>query len=461
MGYDFGIVINSCIFLVMDLCILFSAFKYARLSKTRNVFFLFATTVTITQFVDIFQCAHVIGLLQDPILINFAFIIYFIGLTANGYFWFLYLYSLIFDKFNKAICIAVSAPLEIMIVCAILSPITHSIYYIDSNLVYQRGDLFILQVILPYIYVLFALVFVVIAFIKSKNRKRVWKLFINFFLFMAPTVVGVSLQLLVLAAGFPACACSFVLFLIFTDFFVDESLETKRLKGVEALNIQIRGVNEKLQIAQKKLTQNNYFLLNALGSVVEFRDIESGNHVERVSAFTKALLNEVIALYPEVNISEEQVEMISQAASLHDVGKIAIPDSILNKPGKLTPEEFIQMKTHTTKGCEILEKFKVDDTDFYKYCYEICRWHHERTDGRGYPDHLKGEEIPIWCEVTAIADCFDALTSKRPYKDPFEIDMAYNMIINGECGMFSEKVINAFANIEDKFREIIYKTWKK
>ena len=199
-----------------------------------------------------------------------------------------------------------------------------------------------------------------------------------------------------------------------------------------------------LRESQEKLAKNNEFLINALGSVVEFRSLESGEHIQRVKGFTKILLKYVQNNYPEYNLTDSQINMISSAAALHDVGKIAVPDAVLNKPGKLTYEEFNIIKRHTIYGCQILEQFKQDDSEFYKYCYDICRWHDEKYDGNGYPDRLSGENIPIWSQVVAVADCFDALVSKRVYKDSYPVEKAMDMINNGECGAFSDKIMDCF-----------------
>ncbi len=196
--------------------------------------------------------------------------------------------------------------------------------------------------------------------------------------------------------------------------------------------------------SQAKLERNNEFLVNALSSVVEFRNLESGKHISRVRKITGIMLKHLVALYPEYNYLKEDIQMIVNASALHDIGKIAIPDSILLKPGRLTKEEFEVMKTHTTQGCEILEKFKQDETDFYKYAYDICRYHHERYDGRGYPDHLEGEAIPIWAQVVSIVDVYDALVSQRVYKAPYEVNKAIRMIHDGECGVFSNKILECF-----------------
>ncbi|MDO4203389.1 MAG: response regulator [Selenomonadaceae bacterium] len=222
-----------------------------------------------------------------------------------------------------------------------------------------------------------------------------------------------------------------------------------------------------LRMSRAKLEKTNDFLVNALGSVVGFRSLESGNHIKRVSCFTKILLNYVRKEFPKYGLTHGKINTIVTASLLHDVGKIGIPDSILNKPGRLTPEEFEIMKSHSSVGCEILECFKMDDYEekteqsglnFYRCCYEICRWHHEKADGRGYPDGLKGDEIPIWSHAVAVADCFDALASKRVYKPAFGLEEAHRMILNGECGQFSDDLMHCFAlakqDLFDVFKQI-------
>lgn len=196
--------------------------------------------------------------------------------------------------------------------------------------------------------------------------------------------------------------------------------------------------------SQEKLKKNNDFLVNALSSVVEFRSLESGEHIKRVRIFTKIILKYLQKFYPEYKLTDEQVECIASASALHDLGKIAISDSILLKPGKLTEPEFREMKKHTIYGCEMLEKFKQEDSEFYQYCYDICRYHHERYDGNGYPDKLAGEDIPIWAQVVSIVDVYDALVSERVYKPPYVVEEAMRMIYEGECGEFSPKIMECF-----------------
>jgi putative two-component system response regulator len=211
-----------------------------------------------------------------------------------------------------------------------------------------------------------------------------------------------------------------------------------------SLEEQLAERTHDLMESKRIIEQSNEFLINALSSVVEFRSLESGEHIHRVKRLTRLLLQCIQENYPEYQLSDDQVRMISDASALHDVGKIAIPDSILLKPGRLTDAEFEEMKKHTIYGCSLLEKFKQADNEFYRYCYDICRHHHERYDGKGYPDGLVGEQIPIWAQVVSIADAYDALVNDRVYKPPYPPKTAVRMIETGECGAFSPKILACF-----------------
>lgn len=201
----------------------------------------------------------------------------------------------------------------------------------------------------------------------------------------------------------------------------------------------------------ERFKQMNLAAVEALASIIEFRDGESGGHVRRICRVTKILMTEVSNTYKEYRLSEEEIEKIARSAILHDIGKIAIPDMILNKPGRLTKEEFEIMKQHTVKGCEILQKLPdIMDNATYRYSYDICRHHHERWDGKGYPDGLPGDEISIWAQVVAVADVYDALTSVRVYKDAYSKETACKMITNGECGTFNPKLLKVFENVVDQ-----------
>jgi putative two-component system response regulator len=202
--------------------------------------------------------------------------------------------------------------------------------------------------------------------------------------------------------------------------------------------------------SRKMIEKSNEFLVDTLSSVVEFRSLESDEHIQRIKYFTGIILQYAKDLYPEYGLTDEKIQLIVNASALHDIGKIAIPDSILLKPGKLTADEYNEMKKHTLYGCELLGKFKQEGNEFYRYCYDICRSHHERYDGKGYPDHLAGEEIPIWSQVVGIADAFDELVGERVYKTPYATDEAARMIESGECGIFSEKLLTCFRMAKSK-----------
>lgn len=205
----------------------------------------------------------------------------------------------------------------------------------------------------------------------------------------------------------------------------------------------------------ERLNNLNRSLVETMATIIEFRDCESGEHVRRIRGLTKILMNNIGRLYPEYRMSKEEIRKITLASVLHDVGKISIPDNILNKPGRLTPEEFEIMKGHTIKGCEILKNIPhILDKDVYEYSYDICRHHHERWDGNGYPDRLCGDDITIWSQVVSVVDVYDALTAKRVYKDALSHETAVDMIFNGKCGVFNPKVLKAF---EASFDEIIAK----
>ena len=179
-------------------------------------------------------------------------------------------------------------------------------------------------------------------------------------------------------------------------------------------------------------------MINILSHIVEFRNAESGLHVLHIQTATDILLRTLVQKTDKYGLTAADIFLIRTASALHDIGKINIPESILNKPGKLTKEEFETMKTHTTIGADILDKLPFQqESELVKTAYSICRWHHERWDGRGYPDGLKGDEIPIAAQVVALADVYDALTSERCYKKAFDHDTAVQMILNGECGQFN------------------------
>lgn len=218
---------------------------------------------------------------------------------------------------------------------------------------------------------------------------------------------------------------------------------------------RLKEQEEEIRAKEKKIRDGNEFMIDALSSVIEFRNLETGEHIRQIKSFTRIMLKHLMKQFPEYGLTPVKADEIVRASVLHDIGKIGIPDAILLKPGRLTPEEFEIMKSHTTIGCELLEKFHRNrGDDFYHYCYDICRYHHERWDGNGYPDHLKGDEIPISAQVVSIVDVYDALISSRVYKDPYANNVAYDMIINGECGQFSPDILKCFTLAKDDFFNI-------
>ena len=205
------------------------------------------------------------------------------------------------------------------------------------------------------------------------------------------------------------------------------------------------------QIAEKE--ENNTLMVSILSNVVEIRNHESGDHIRNIRRITELLLHQLVQKTKAYHLSEEDIALIMTASSLHDIGKITIPEEILNKPGKLTKEEFEIMKTHSTAGAQILEQMKYgQDKPLYRYALEICRWHHERWDGHGYPDGLMGEEIPISAQIVAIADVYDALTSERCYKKAYDHTTAINMILNGECGAFNPLLLECLTETAPQLR---------
>ncbi|MBS6642457.1 MAG: response regulator, partial [Clostridiaceae bacterium] len=206
------------------------------------------------------------------------------------------------------------------------------------------------------------------------------------------------------------------------------------------------------QILEKEKT--NLLMVEILSNIVEFRNGESGLHVLHIQMITELLLRRMVQITDQYRLTASQISLISNAAALHDVGKISISEDILNKPGKLTEEEFETMKQHTVIGAQIIESTPYGrQEELVLIARDICRWHHERYDGGGYPDHLKGDEIPISAQVVSLADAYDALTSVRVYKPAYSHEKAIKMILRGECGIFNPILIQCLLDIGERMRE--------
>lgn len=208
------------------------------------------------------------------------------------------------------------------------------------------------------------------------------------------------------------------------------------------------------------MQEGKELLLEYLISVIESRDFFAEHHCEKVRRFTEIMLEKVRQYCPEYKLKSKDCEYISFAAMMHDLGKIAIPDDILHKPGRLTYEEFQIMRNHTRKGRRIFEHIQnamnQDSVEYemFRYCAEVCMYHHERFDGSGYPMGLAKDEIPISAQVVGLADAYDALISERIYKPAYGKDEAFEMILKGECGIFNPRLIEIFSMVRMELEEI-------
>lgn len=241
---------------------------------------------------------------------------------------------------------------------------------------------------------------------------------------------------------------------VFSPPFCPELLR-RRLHNLVELHRQNCALEERLDEQSHVLRHSNERMVDALSSIIEHRSLESGSHVLRIRGFTRILLDQVSSVHPEYELDESSIDTIVSASTLHDVGKISVPDSILHKPGRLTAGEFEQMKAHTTAGAAMLETLQgIGAPEYLYYAYNICRYHHERWDGRGYPDGLKGDDIPLCAQVVGVADVYDALTTARSYKPAFPHHQAMNMILNGECGLFNPVLLECLEAVSDQFEEL-------
>lgn len=220
------------------------------------------------------------------------------------------------------------------------------------------------------------------------------------------------------------------------------------------LGAEVERQREALLLQAQQLAEMGMGMVEALSTAIEFRSDESGAHVRRIHNITCLLLRDTPL---GEGLTREQIDLIGIGSITHDVGKISIPDAILNKPGRLTPEEFELMKTHTVKGAELLSRIpQMRGHAAYQYAYDIALHHHERWDGGGYPHHLAGDAIPIWTQVVALADVYDALVSKRCYKDALAAETARDMILEGQCGVFNPRLLECFRQAEPLLRRFYH-----
>ena len=210
--------------------------------------------------------------------------------------------------------------------------------------------------------------------------------------------------------------------------------------------VRLKEQEEALLAQQKELNENNEFMIDALSSVVESRSAETGEHTKRIKNLTRIMLKYFVENFPQYGLTPASVDAISRASVMHDVGKIGISDTILLKPGRLTPEEFEIMKSHTIRGCGVLEQVPgLCRCEAFPLICDMCRHHHERWDGSGYPDRLAGDSITPWVQVVGLADAFDALIHPRVYKPAYPQEQASDMIVQGACGAFDPMLLACFA----------------
>ncbi len=232
----------------------------------------------------------------------------------------------------------------------------------------------------------------------------------------------------------------------------DTRVVRQRVSNIMRLYSRQRRLSALLARQYYEREKSSNVLVNIMGGAMELRNGESGPHVLHVRNLTEILLERLIRKTDKYDITSEERSNIAMASTLHDIGKLAIPDDILNKPGKLTDEEFEIMKTHTTVGAAMLDKLDMYDDSplLLQTAHDICRWHHERWDGHGYPDGLKGDEIPISAQVVSMADVYDALTSERVYKKAVPHEQAMDMILHGQCGAFNPLLIECLVEASDR-----------
>ncbi len=233
-----------------------------------------------------------------------------------------------------------------------------------------------------------------------------------------------------------------------------KDLEMQVAKQMDTLQKQ----NRLLTIQADRIKKSKEKMGDVLGSIVEYRNVESGDHVLRVKEFTRIISRCYMQNYTDSELTPDRIDTIVSASALHDIGKISIPDSVLLKPGRLTEDEYELMKSHTIRGAEMLENVDgVWSDDFKRCCANICKYHHERYDGSGYPYGIEGDEIPLEAQLVSIVDVYDALCSERIYKKAYSLDKSFHMIINGDAGIFSPKIQECFRLSREKFENVAKK----
>lgn len=237
----------------------------------------------------------------------------------------------------------------------------------------------------------------------------------------------------------------------------DSRVVRRRVSNTIRLYAKQRRLTSLLSQQYNERVKNSRMLIDIMAGVMELRNGESGRHVTNIEKLAELLLACLVQRSDNISLDNEERSTIALASALHDIGKMSIDDAILNKPGRLTPEEFEIMKTHTTIGADMLRELGRHHAGnvLMEYAYQIARWHHERWDGKGYPDGLKGDDIPIAAQVVSVADVYDALTSVRVYKDAIPHEEAIQMILDGKCGTFNPLLLDCLLEVQDRIAETL------
>lgn len=227
---------------------------------------------------------------------------------------------------------------------------------------------------------------------------------------------------------------------------------------VNKQTMAIRAQYKMLQKQSEQLAKTNESIIEIFGTIVENRNLENRYHVKRVSGFSEIIANSMMENYSEYELTKDKIKLIASTSMLHDLGKVLLEDTIVFKPGKLTPEERDYISSHPLKGYEFIDSISdIWDAEYVKYCKEITRYHHERYDGKGYPDGLKGDEIPISAQIVSIADAYEHLVSESMESGAVTYEDAYNQIITGEQGVFSPKLLECFRKCRTQLEEFAEK----
>ncbi len=337
----------------------------------------------------------------------------------------------------------------IYLVFLVFTPSTGFLYEFDRNNVYFRGRLFIVPALLQIALLIALLVFLLL------NRKTVDKkqiITIVLFLFFPVTAQIFQIKFVGLSLVSTGYSITFLVMFVLANRALEASLDNREVELDEKESELHQKISEVERSKLEVIKMQNH-TIESLSNLVENRDEDTGEHVRRTRAYVELLALQLMknGHYPET-INSHFIRLLKHAAPMHDIGKIVVPDSILKKPARLTPEEFELMKRHASEGGrivhEILDGF--EDPEYIKITADIATHHHEKWDGSGYPNGLKGEEIPLCARIMALADVFDALVSPRIYKSPMSYEEAFKIIEEGRGTHFDPVMVDEFLNIKEK-----------